>query len=348
MKTNIISIGTVLSSALIFVSCTKEPLSTQFSANSDQQSNFMTAQAVSITGGTGNTVTLYAGQTINVGSLSFDDIDTNGDKIDDALVITYNLTNGWELVDVALWIGPSLTTLPVNKAGNPVVGQFPYKASNLAGKTSFSITVPFANLSYIPGPDPVSFFVAAHASVRILNGSSYQNETAWGDGLRLVQRGNWAMYFNITLTKDPESEPKKTVTETAFAYSPIYSAPFDPNRWGWTNGPLSAGKYTFDFYAGAAQNILSKGKLVGTVTLVYDGSKATVTYKLNSPYQLVEAHLYLGSEILPRDNKGEYTIAPGKYGNIASGLNGATQYIFNVSGLSGQIYMVAHATVSGF
>ena len=44
---------------------------------------------------------------------------------------------------------------------------------------------------------------------------------------------------------------------------------------------------------------------------------------------------------------GDYTTAPGQYPMVSEGLSG-TSYTFNVTGLSGNVYVVAHATVAGF
>ena len=93
---------------------------------------------------------------------------------------------------------------------------------------------------------------------------------------------------------------------------------------------------------------------VGSVTVNYDGSSATVTYTTSGtnaasglPYTMVETQLYVGSEILPRNN-GEFTVAPGQYTKIHGELSNVTSDTFTVSGLSGDIYVVAHATVAGF
>ncbi|ADE15573.1 hypothetical protein Nhal_2488 [Nitrosococcus halophilus Nc 4] len=121
----------------------------------------------------------------------------------------------------------------------------------------------------------------------------------------------------------------------------------DFNRWGWSNGPLAPGSYTFDLYAAAGQCDLTKGTLIGTLTVEYDGLAATVTYHVNPPYTLVETHLYIGSDYLPKNN-GEYTVAPGQYPNIHSELANVYEDIYMVTNLSGDIYVVAHGTVAGF
>jgi hypothetical protein len=253
--------------------------------------------------------------------------------------------------------------MPVNKSGNPQIGLFPYKSGDITGSTTYSIVIPFTTLNFsCPGPD--DYFVAAHAAVRKpLSGGTFQTETGWGDGQRLVQRGNWAMYNMIYISCDQAPpKPVSSATETAFAFDgdqsgcfQNYSAFIDnPNRWGWTNGTYGTGNYSWDIYAGAGQCDITKGTKVGVLTMNYTGTTATVTYSLSGtnpstglPYSLKEVHLYVGSEEFPRDKQGDYTIAPGQYPKKASSLSGQT-YTFNVTGLSGNVYVIAHAVVDGF
>ena len=261
MKNRRIALSIIAIFALTLMSCNKDAFLEDVSSNNE--SLLMKQEAVTILNQTTNSVTMFAGQTINAGQVSFTDVDTNNDNIKDALVISFNLINGWEFVDVAVWVGKNLAEMPANKAGNPVIGQFPYKGSNLLGLTTYSITIPFTAIGYVPGPEPVNYLVAAHASVRKLNGTVYQNETAWGFGPKIVQKGSWATYFGITLSQDiVVGEPPIEKTETAFAYSPTLSTTFDDflnenARWGWSIGPLSSGNYNFNIYAGAGQNDIS-------------------------------------------------------------------------------------------
>jgi len=109
--------------------------------------------------------------------------------------------------------------------------------------------------------------------------------------------------------------------ETAWAYGGTNAKPLwdyaKSNNWGWTNGPLSAGTYIWDLYAGAGKNILSKGTLVGTVTVVYDGGCVTVTYAVDQGYYLGGTHLWIGNDPLPSVKRGKkadvYTNAPGQF-----------------------------------
>ncbi|MDP3436546.1 MAG: hypothetical protein Q8S04_04835 [Bacteroidales bacterium] len=353
MKTNkILSAILIGALSITAISCNKDSAFADLSVSTQNEVLVTAAEAVTITGMQENSVILYAGQTINVGTISFNEIDTDNNNIKDALKATYTLTNGWEISDVALWIGSSLSTLPANKAGNPVIGQFPFKTGSFNGSNEYSIVIPFSYLNYVPGDVPVNYYVAAHATVKKLNGTTYQSETAWGSGLRIVSKGSWATYFSITLSKDVVKEPEVSNTETAFAYSPTYSSTFESitgnnERWGWSNGPLSAGTFNFTIYAGAGNNDISKGKAVGVLTVVYNGSSALVSYNLNFPYKLKEAHLYAGNSVLPVNKQEKYVTAPGQYPNVDSTLD-SSSHSYNVTGLSGQIYIVAHATVSGF
>lgn len=139
-------------------------------------------------------------------------------------------------------------------------------------------------------------------------------------------------------------------TETAFAYDESLGTCFldieglNANRWGWTIGPLDEGEYEFEIWAGAGQCDLSKGSLVGTLIVEYEEGAATVTYVMDDCRTLKETHLYIGNDILPKDNNDEYTVAPGQYGNTHSEVEDeADQYV--VEGLSGEIYLIAHAVV---
>lgn len=88
------------------------------------------------------------------------------------------------------------------------------------------------------------------------------------------------MCFQYTWQQcDAPPPPPESGTETAFAYGGEQLATCfldldfnsdsksDFNRWGWTNGPLAAGSYSFDIYAGAGQCDLTKGTLVGTLNV---------------------------------------------------------------------------------
>jgi hypothetical protein len=285
-------------------------------------------------------VDLLAGQTTLAGSVTVSVEQTD-------LVVTYATVDGWKLQEAQLSVGIGFSSIPVNKAGNPVVGNFPFKATGLGGIESFAFRIPLSTFDVTAG---TTLTIAAHAVVTKTSADgTIRSETGWGAGTRITSKGNWGTFFTVTFGTIPE-EPKELTTETAFAYGGSYATSFESfdvsNRWGWTNGPLTAGTYSFPIYAGAGQSDISKGTLVGTLTVAYDGAKATVTYGMKSGFSLTETHLYVGGAQLP-SFKGEYTVAPGQYPYKHGALNDVASDSYTVSGLSGSVYVVAHAVVKG-
>lgn len=297
-------------------------------------------------------VDLFAGQTTDAGDVCLAIAGEN-------LVVTYTTREGWQLTGASLWVGAELRTMPSTNTGNPKIGQFPYQSGTLAtGTVSHSFQIPLstwglsANMTLC---NRQSLLLAAHADLRYPNtDGSFRTETGWGDGQRLVTRGSWAMYFGAALTCIPNIPVSPTSRETAFAFGGGNATCFlqlpllTTNRWGWTNGPLVAATtaYSFDIYAAAGRCDLTKGTKVGTLRVLYNGSTATVTYQMSTGFTLDETHLYVGNDLLPKNGLGEWTVAPGQYPFIHN-LTLASTDTYTVNGLSGSIYIVAHAVVSG-
>ncbi|WP_430461871.1 hypothetical protein ACQUQU_03520 [Thalassolituus sp. LLYu03] len=320
-------------------------------------SSFAAAACVSAEGGV-QTQTLYAGQTLNAGSVTLQ-------VIGDDLVVTYSTTDGWSLNETHLWVGTSLSDMPQTRKGTPKIGNFPYHSGSLSGVSQYTETIPLSVLGFSCPQADTQYYVAAHAVVSRVgaDGETVQTETGWADGTGFVDKGMWGTYFTLVLTCDCGGDNPPVVLgscETAFAYSggtnvadgDITTSFLDIdededgngdfNRWGWTNGPVGSGSYSWDIYAGAGQSDISKGTLVGVLNVVYDGFTAYVDYVMYGPYLLDETHLYVGNEILPRNVNGLYTVAPGQYPTIHGDLGGVTSDTYVVSGLSGDIYVVAH------
>jgi hypothetical protein len=138
------------------------------------------------------------------------------------------------------------------------------------------------------------------------------------------------------------------VSGTAYAYLPGRATCFlnlGFSSWGWTNGPLGPGSYTFQLWAGAAGCDTTKGRLAGWVTVNYSGSTAVVTYQLYEGYWMTATHLYVGKDRLPKDKKGKETVSPGQYPYSHGVLDNVSTDSYRVNGLSGNIYVVAHAVV---
>lgn len=317
---------------------------------------FASATCVQTEDGSGvQSFTLFAGQTIDSGTVSAEVVGEN-------LEVTYTATDGWTLNETHLWVGDDIADMPSTRKGNPIPGKFPYVSGDIAPATTYTVSVPLADLNFAcPGEDK-SYYVGAHASMSKTNDDgSVQNETGWSDGARISERGNWATLSTLSLTCDCGSGgPGVTGScETAFAYSATPEGTCfldidedgdnsgDFSRWGWSVGPLGVGSYEYEVYAGAGRCDISKGTNVGTLTVDYDGSTATVNYSINYPYNLKETHVYVGNEILARNN-GFFTVAPGQYPQIQEDLDGAQYSSYTFTNLSGEVYVVAHAAVCGF
>ena len=315
---------------------------------------FAYATCVATEDGTGvQSYTLLAGQTIDSGQVS---AQVNGSNLD----VTYSTTDGWTLNEVHLWVGENITDMPQTRKGKPIPGQFPYAAEGLDGSTTYTISIPVTDLAFACPGDDKNYLVAAHAALsKTHSDGGTQSETGWSDGARFSEKGNWATYSTLTLTCNCGSGPVDGTCETSFAYSPQPEGTCfldidedgdsvgDFSRWGWSIGPLSPGtNQTYELYAGAGQCDTGKGTLVGTVTVDYDGATATVTTTLDAPYTMKDNHVYVGNDILARDNRGFFTVAPGKYPSVNDNPDSMTETVSFPA--SGQIYVVSHATVCGF
>ena len=319
------------------------------------------AQCVAVDGGV-QTQTLYAGQTIEIGTVSME-------VVNDDLVITYQTDSGWQLQETHLWVGDDLADMPQTRKGNPKIGNFPFNSGDISGESNRIETIALNLLGFsCPSNDSV-YYVAAHAAVQLVDGSGnvVQTETAWSEGSRYVERGMWGTYSSLPLTCDCGTIGGPTtggVCETAYAYGggtnavdgDITNSFLDIvdedggsfNRWGWSNGAISEGTYEWKIYAGAGQSDITKGTHVGTLWVIYEGATAEVTFEMFEPYFMEENHVYVGNDILARDN-GKFTVAPGQYGSIHDQTNGIQEFLdTHVLSASGEIYIVAHATVCGF
>lgn len=360
MKKLLFILPAILIAGLFFFGCQEEPNLTD--------PNIVQKVDVGYVGSGQSCVELTAGQTINAGEVCFDDIDTNGDGEVDALQVCFNTNTeaGWQLVETHFFIGTATSQIPMTKSGNPIPGQYPYNSGNITGQTSYCFTIPFSDINFAC-PGPTKYVVSAHAALqKVVNGTVVQTETGWGKGTRITNKGSWGMYFDIYITCDDNTPPPTNgCSETAFAKG-SNSICFDqypqfldnPTRWGWTNYISSPGTHTMTLWAGAGQCNTANGTNVGTLTVSYNGSSATVTYNVNSPYSLEAVHLYVGCDILPEKCTGpssnpncEYTLAPGQYPIKQSSLaSGTTSWSYTVNNLNctNGIYVVAHADVMGF
>jgi len=135
---------------------------------------------------------LWAGQNINAGSVTVSNDQTN-------LYVTYSTSGNWMLRKVHLYVG-ACNTIPTNNAGNPTIGLFPYSQQFSPFVSSYTFTIPLANLT------DECFCVAAHAElVKIgASGGVIQAETGWA-GNSLIGGNSWARKFKYCIQDCPET-----------------------------------------------------------------------------------------------------------------------------------------------
>lgn len=306
-------------------------------------------------------VDLLLDQTIRVGTICMT-IEPRG-----VLSVVYETIDGWELTKTHLATGDSIADIPVDDKGNPMLGRFEFNSGDITGATSHTFAVPLFKFGLerrldddldraIESCDPVTAHLAAHAALRKDNGDgTWQTQTGWAAGERMLAGGNGATLFTLSLDCDTHEPPQLEACATSFAKGDastcFIGADFDLDgradgiaRWGWTNGPLAPGTgAAWPVYANADPCDVGKATRVGSLAVSYgrDGH-AQIVFDRVGDFVLEEEHLYIGTEPLPRGQQGRFTVAPGRY-PIAVELDHATHTENQVGGLHGDIYVAYHA-----
>jgi hypothetical protein len=135
---------------------------------------------------------LIAGQTIVAGNVSIVNDGVN-------LEVTIETQNGWSLTESHVDMGDLIDGFPLTKKGNPKVGHFDFQESHALVTTEFTYVIPLADLGIDPLNAPETFPIAVHAVVvQVEAGEIVAEETAWKDGDRFVEKGNWALVSEFT------------------------------------------------------------------------------------------------------------------------------------------------------
>lgn len=185
----------VLSIIILLSGCKKESLEPDYTNSTEKttptadQSNNNVSPCVPACQ---KTVTLLAGQHIDVGTILLKNNTTNG-----TVDVTFTTTGNWRMTFIALYIG-NCNLIPVNPSGNTMPGQYPYKQTFSGnGVTTITIQLPAQTI-------PTCGCVAAHAQV--FNTQTNAAESAWGEGTTFTNTA-WAMYFPYCLAScapDPQ------------------------------------------------------------------------------------------------------------------------------------------------
>jgi hypothetical protein len=143
--------------------------------------------------GMASAATLYAGQDIDVGTVTAI-VSADGTTID----ITYATTGDWLLNATHLHVACSLDGIPQTKTNNPIPGKFDYSVEHVTPVTEYTYTIP------VPCTSDV-LYIAAQAEVALLVEEAYvQEETAWAGidvGEKPFDGKNWATYFVVNPVK---------------------------------------------------------------------------------------------------------------------------------------------------
>lgn len=117
---------------------------------------------------------------------------------EDSLNVTYTTTGDWYMSETHLHVAEDCEDVPQTGSGNPKVGQFEYSTSHDPAVQEYTVEIPLDS-DWKSGD---SLCIAAHAAVfqDHNDNGTYESdfdreETAWGDGERFTERGNWATYF---------------------------------------------------------------------------------------------------------------------------------------------------------
>jgi hypothetical protein len=134
--------------------------------------------------GTATETAILAGQSTNVGSVTVWNDENN-------VYVLYEATGDYKFRNTHLYVG-SCSDIPVNNAGNPRIGLYPYNDDHgNTGVSSFLKTIPINSLNQTSG----CLCVSAHSEVIGPNFS----QTGWGQGAQINDGGSWAMKFDYCI-----------------------------------------------------------------------------------------------------------------------------------------------------
>lgn len=129
---------------------------------------------------------------------------------ENTIYVTYTLDGDWYMYASHLAVVEDCDDIPQTGAGNPQVGRFPYSQDHDPAVQSYTYEIDKADAGF---DDDSTLCVAAHAAV-FLDGNDNgtfepdvdREESAWGDGERFTDRGNWATHFEYEVCEDPEED----------------------------------------------------------------------------------------------------------------------------------------------
>ena len=143
-------------------------------------------------------VDLIAGQNEVIGTVTVS-------EDEDDITVAYSLTGDWYMTESHLHLAEDCDDIPQTGSGNPQVGKFDYSMDHDPAVQEFEYEINKADAGF---DDESELCIAAHAAV-FEDGDGdgtfddeEREETAWGEGERFTERGNWAMHFEYEVCDD--------------------------------------------------------------------------------------------------------------------------------------------------
>lgn len=241
------------------------------------------------------------------------------------------------MTQVFVWVGSDLALVPANQFGVNHFG-FPIQVPVGAPGETARVTIPLNSIALPSDPCAQPLYILA----KVFTSCDFAFAAGSGTYLNTTYVTYQLCGLNCTVLEGCETAFAKGgyVFASDGRANPerLVSLALARNRWGWAIRRTGTGTTVHNVYAGAGLNDISRGTLVGTVSINWDGTTATVTYALASGVVMTEAHLYAGST-------APTTIAPGQYGNIADFVEPATSHTFTVPLSGSEAWFIVHAVV---
>ncbi|MBN1946065.1 MAG: hypothetical protein JW797_10335 [Bradymonadales bacterium] len=136
------------------------------------------------------------------------------------LYVEYSMQPGWGLEETHLALAVEVADLPLNRAGHPRVGHFPYRTHHRPPVDSFTYVVPLDSVA-ADGPGAVAgdlLVIAAHAAVVSFDRDDHHHhghhrhrrhrDSAWATGYSVSGHSHVAVFdYPVQACQEPPGEP---------------------------------------------------------------------------------------------------------------------------------------------
>jgi hypothetical protein len=254
------------------------------------------------------------------------------------LNLNFTAAAGCAMTEIYVWVGNDLANVPTNVYDNADISAFPYKRVVASPGSSFELSLPLDSISLPSDPCQGPLYILT----KVFADCGY----GWPTGTGTYQNFPYIAYqlcgLDCTVLNGCETAFAKGgyVFASDVRANPegLTSLALTRNRWGWAIRRGSIGTTVHNVYAGAGLNDISRATLVGTVSIAWNGTMASVTYSLATGVVMTEAHLYARTSV-------PTTIAPGQYGHVASFPTPAASHTFTVPVSGSVAWFIVHAVV---